>query len=477
MCPFGYSYAIPYQLGYLKKALNIAGLPAHCFDLNIDFHQRYNLKLKYYLSKSNLSTKYSKKSKFLSVQNWDNEAMFRDELLDDLRPLLGEYARLLVRNEPLFVGFTIFNTNRAFTLELCRQIREISPQTKIVWGGPDCTSNFNNHDSRLMEEVLQTGLVDCVVVGEAENTVIELQQALADGTGLNGIAGLMFLDGSSEGKNEPVFTGHRALIKNLDDIAYPDYSDFDFDLYTESAFPLAFNRGCNFRCVFCDINLVWRNSFRRRSARNIADEILYLAKLSPYKTVFFNGAYVNTSRRLLNDLADILIEEWGGRPQLYWSGYGHFAKNLDHETCRKLRKAGCTRIVFGFESGSPKVVADMKKGYTHDIAIDNIRAIHAAGIKTTLFTIVGFPTETEADFQMTLDFLSEHRRYIDAAYCNSEFILGDRIRQAPESYAINVLPESEPHAWRSLDGENTSEVRRDRLQRFYQHCKKLGIRN
>ena len=118
----------------------------------------------------------------------------------------------------------------------------------------------------------------------------------------------------------------------------------------------------------------------------------------------------------------------------------------------------------------------MKKGYTHDIAEDNIKNLHKAGVNVTLFSIVGFPTETEEDFQMTLDFLERNSKYVDAAYCMSEFILSDQMIVQGASYGIDgVTPHS--YEWASNDGENTLDVRKQRLRRFYEHLAVLGIKH
>ncbi len=460
--PYCYTYAIPYQIGYLKSSLAEIGIPAKCFDLSIDFFERHG-GLEESGDRQKMARRDIKKADLIDIANWDDRVNFENVILPMADKTLNEYADLLLESHPTAIGFSMFNSNRAFTVELARRIRKKSPTTWILMGGPDCTSNFNNSFDKVYEKILEEGIADIISIGEGDDTIKEIVQTILGDWDFSSVKGILY---RKAGKIH--HSGHRPEIKDLDAIPFPDYSDFELSKYNNPSFPLVFNRGCNFRCTFCGVKLLWGEAFRKRSARNIADEILYISSIATRAHASFNGAYINTSRRLMNELADILIEKWGDEPQLKWNCWGHFNKALDPETCKKLAQIGCYNIVFGFESGSPKVVKDMRKGYTHDIARDNIRAIKDAGIKVTLFTIVGYPTETEEDFQMTLDFIEENKEHIDAAYCMSTFLLSDQMISDPDKYSV-MSGDINFRKWTSKDGENTFEIREERLKRFYNH--------
>ena len=218
---------------------------------------------------------------------WSDKEKFYDKLFEELKPLINKYAEDLLAQKPKVIGFSIFNSNRDFSIELAREIKRRNPQVKTIFGGPDCTSHFNNSSSVLYDHLIQEEAIDLVVIGEAEKTIKELVPKLLNDESLDSIKGLLYA-----GPNRTShYTGDRELIKDINSIPYPDYSDFDFSKYISPAVPLAFNRGCNFRCVFCDIKLLWKDSFRKRTAENIADEIMYVARLSKYPYAFFNGAY------------------------------------------------------------------------------------------------------------------------------------------------------------------------------------------
>ncbi len=474
MAPYGYAYSIPYQLGYLKSSLNKNNISSSCIDLNIDFYHRFELN-----NETLQNEKYARSNKFADVNNWNNEKNFYDKLYNDLKSTIRNYAETLLADSPVFIGFSIFNTNRLFTIELAKAIKKINKKTTILFGGPDCTSNFNNSNNEVYQKIITNEIADYVIIGEGETTLPELLTSLSLKKDIKHINGILYkkkrklFNIFNKNSDQSFFTGKQNFIENINTIPFPDYSDFDLDKYPYAALPLAFNRGCNNRCAFCDIKLIWKNSYKIRTAKNITDEIFHLSTITNKKYIFFHGAYINTDKKLLDEIADILIGRWQDTPQLEWEGWARINNNLSPATLKKIHHAGCRRLVFGFESGSPKVIQDMKKGFSHKIAKEVIKNCSLNKIKITLFIIVGFPTESEDDFQMTLDFISENAEYIDTCYCMSEFILSDEMAINYKKY--NISPQSRDHfKWETTDG-NTFPVRKKRLQRFYSHLNKLNI--
>lgn len=90
--------------------------------------------------------------------------------------------------------------------------------------------------------------------------------------------------------------------------------------------------------------------------------------------------------------------------------------------------AGCHHLTFGFESGSARINKEMKKGYKfkeydNNYAAEVFKNCMNNGIQVVLFLIIGYPTETKEDFEETMKFLKKYRKWIDAVYCMSTFIL------------------------------------------------------
>lgn len=474
--PYCYSYTLPINIAYLKAIAQKYGHQAKCFDLSIEFYHFFNLfEEATDLKKQN--DKYAKQSHLLDINNWNNKDNFYQQIVPSIQfqNWIEQTAERLIANDVELVGLSIFNTNLWTSLEIAKVIRRLKPHVKIVLGGPDCSSSVHfEYLKEIYQKLLTDNVFDVMVIGEGEESFIELLQAFEKAQNLSNIKGLMFLkDG------QPFYTGMRPMIKDLDSLPFPNYDDLDFNLYPNSLIlPLVFNRGCNFECAFCDVRLVWgeKSDFRHRSAKNIADEIKYLCTLIEGKNIGYailGGSYINTSTRVLLELCDELIAFWGDKPKIKWEGWARINGTLTPEVCQKMAKAGCYSLVYGFESGSPKVCKDMNKLYSHPLAEIVLKNASEAGIDNTLFTIVGFPTETEEDFQMTLSFLERNALYIKRAYCMSEFLLSSSMASQPEKW--NLAFPIDGYTWKTKDGLNSIEIRKDRLQRFYKHIEKLKL--
>jgi len=474
--PYCYSYTLPINIAYLKAIAQRHGHQAKCFDLSIQFYHSFSLLSEARDLKKQIQ-KYADQSFYLDINNWNNKNNFYTKIASeiDFQTWLDATAeKLLCSNEKL-VGFSIFNTNLWTSVELAKRIKQMNPMVKIVFGGPDCSTSIHfDFLKEIYNELLITHIVDIVVIGEGEETFLELLNAYENSSALHLIKGIIYLNDGT-----PHFNGHRPMIKELDSLPFPDYSDLDFSLYPPSLIlPLVFNRGCNFHCVFCDVNLVWgqKDDFRHRTAKNIADEIKYLCSFIENKNIhhaILGGSYINTSEKILNELCDELIKLWGDTPRLKWEGWARINSTLTTKLCQKMAKAGCYSLVYGFESGSAKVCKDMNKLYSHSLAEEVLRNSSAAGIANTLFTIVGFPTETETDFQMTLDFLEKNAQNIKRAYCMSEFLLSSSMASNPTRWNLDLPIDG--YTWKTKDGQNDIEIRKNRLKRFYQQIEKLKL--
>jgi radical SAM superfamily enzyme YgiQ (UPF0313 family) len=97
-----------------------------------------------------------------------------------------------------------------------------------------------------------------------------------------------------------------------------------------------------------------------------------------------------------------------------WWTDARLERNLfTDELCRDLYASGCRRIAFGFESASQRLLDLMEKGTSIDEADGILRRLAAAGISNTLYTMIGFPTETPEEARLTLEWLRAHKDGVD----------------------------------------------------------------
>ncbi|MFH1451977.1 MAG: radical SAM protein [archaeon] len=190
----------------------------------------------------------------------------------------------------------------------------------------------------------------------------------------------------------------RQLTGNLDDLPFPNLKSEELDgkrwAYVETA------RGCIYRCDFCSETLKWSNSYRRKSPKRVADEIDYYFSRGISHFRFTDSSM--TSNPNLEEICEELINR-GLHKAITWSGYARV-----NEVCEvpleKMKEAGCETLLMGFESGSEKILKQMRKGYKKSQAYSVVGELKELGIKIRGSWIVGFPNESDDDFEETLSF-------------------------------------------------------------------------
>ena len=213
-----------------------------------------------------------------------------------------------------------------------------------------------------------------------------------------------------------------------------------------------------------------------------SDEIIFTdtsgyIKKNQFNFLSFKGAYVNTRDSILGELCDKIVEHYDEVP-FQWGGWARIDKNLTPELCKKMYDSGCHHLTFGFESGCPRINKEMRKGYkwreySNEYAANVFKNCMDAGIKTVLFLIIGFPTETDEDFQETMKFLKEYKQYIDAVYCMSTFILSNEMIDEKEKFHLKDNKFAHMIEWQS--DMNTYEQRLDRLEIFRKYAEENGL--
>ena len=202
---------------------------------------------------------------------------------------------------------------------------------------------------------------------------------------------------------------------------------------------------------------------------------------------------MESGKSILEEFCDQIVDYYKdashGVP-FQWGGWARVDKNLTPEVCKKMFDAGCHHLTFGFESGSPRINKEMKKGYKfreydNEYAANVFKNCMDAGIQTVLFLIVGYPTETKEDFQETMKFLKKYRKHIDAVYCMSTFILSremqidDDPKWGRSAFHIRSARggggDMAPHPIEWESASNTYEERLERLEVFKKFAEETDL--
>lgn len=358
---------------------------------------------------------------------------------------------------PGVVGITMLKSQKALGLWLAARVKALQPEWRIVVGGPQCFPQYEP------EVIASDPNVDWVVVGEGEYTVVDLIRWVEGGCHLPVPAGVM----THAGERGP----ERPLDKDIDKIPFPDFTGLPIDRYLDRGrLPIFTSRGCVRKCVFCIEQAIWER-FRYRTAANVFAEMKHGVKTWGARKFEFNDSLFNGHIRVLEELCDLIIADG---LNVSWGGQGVIRAEMSPRVLGKLKRAGCGFVTYGFESASQRVLDAMKKNVDMGVAARVVRDTHRAGIGQKLNLMFGFPGETEEDFQLTLDFLSQNAAYIDEVNPSDAFtaiIPGTELFARAESFGVNQMD----NAWFWEAEGNDFAIRLDRFERLCRHVKRLGI--
>ena len=269
---------------------------------------------------------------------------------------------------------------------------------------------------------------------------------------------------------------YHPLIRDLDKLPFPSWEKFPLKLYThEDTLPILLSRGCVNKCTFCNDWKIWQGKYRNRSASNILEEIKTMQKRFNTRIFQCNDLMFNGNLKMLNELADSIINN---ECNIQWNAQGTIRKEMNLPLLKKLRKSGVNWITYGVESLSENVLEKMGKRYTFKDIQEVLKNTKKAGISTSINFIVGFPGETEEDFNTTKRNLRLIKEYVDEiSSLNPCYVNADiELEKSPEKFSIRLPKENWCYYWESVGDENTYEVRKKRAKELFSLASNLGIK-
>ena len=239
---------------------------------------------------------------------------------------------------------------------------------------------------------------DLAVLGEGEQTVLEIMQNSEDYKDISGIA---YKNG-----DEIVYTEPRKVIEDLDSLPFPARDMFPNEAYQSNGISrfgysmtsLITTRGCPFNCDYCS-RAVSGNKYRERSKENVVDEIEQILSYG-YDRIWIADDVFTLHKSYVMGVCDEILKR-GLKCQ--WECLSR-ADTLDPELARQMKASGCVRVFFGIESGSNDVLHEMKKHLTVEQAISAIETAKKVGLNTGAFFILGYPGENDNTILQTIKF-------------------------------------------------------------------------
>ena len=393
---------------------------------------------------------------------WTSEELVK-QLIEQYSDEFDYNVRQIAATGSQLVGFTIYCTTEYFTLETIRLLKKYSMNVSVVVGGPGAIDSLDGRD------LLKDPNVDAVVLNEGDVTLPEMCKAFEKTGKFEKVPGLVFKVG-----DQITNGGIRKPISSLDEVPYPDLSGFDFNRYAApQRINIVASRSCINRCNHC-YESKYFGRFRFRNGNSIFKEVQHQLSLYPeVNFVCFNDSVFNGSLKTLKEFSELLLEN---EISVYWGGQGIIREGMTPDLLRLMARAGCCLIQYGVESGSIAVRKSMNKNlYSNKLASRVIKETHEAGILVNINFMFGYPSETEEDYQMTLEFVEQNHQLandICPAHVFTAVLPGTYLHQNPEEF--NIEPNPHYIFWETRDGKNTYPIRLDRYERFCKQCHDLG---
>lgn len=322
-------------------------------------------------------------------------------IIESLNPL-----KEIIQAKPDIVGFTSDTMTFTKTVKLAKEVRK-RLKIPFILGGVHITALPESFDDTF----------DIGVIGEGERSLREILDIFLEfknfpKKSLEKIKGIIYKQDEKVIKND-----RRELIENIDELPYParDLTPME-EVYLKDQLNLfgvkrmatiMTSRGCPYNCVFCGSPVQW-GKVRFHSPEYVIGEIKSL--LEQYNIdgiMFWDDLFIAPKNRLIKLVE--LIKKEGLNKKLTFFGYAR-ANLINEEICALLKSMGVKRLIFGFESGSERILSYLKGGTVK--VNDNICAIkfcHKYGITISSGFIVGIPGETPEDLKKTYEFIKNNR--------------------------------------------------------------------
>ncbi len=304
---------------------------------------------------------------------------------------------LLRRERPGIIGISCTTASFHDSVRLAQIAKDEVPQIRTVFGGA--------HVSALQEKVLEfSPLIDCAVIGEGEQTMLELAQLA--GAEPSSVGGVVWRanDGSV------VNNGYRSDALVLDDLPFPAYEKLSGypDAYKLPIFnyPKAPNtscissRGCPYSCSYCDRS-VFQRSFRYNSAEYLYQHLKYLKERFGIRHINFYDDQFTFHRGRVEEFCRKMIDQ----PLGITFNCAVRAEHVDRELLRLMKAAGCWMVSLGIESGDEELLAQHRQNANLDLLAETIRTIKSCGIRTKGLLMMGLPGESEESIRRSMEYV------------------------------------------------------------------------
>ncbi|MBU4284420.1 MAG: B12-binding domain-containing radical SAM protein [Nanoarchaeota archaeon] len=294
-----------------------------------------------------------------------------------------------------YIGLNATFPNVDIAKLTAKLIKEANPNSKIILGGPAATL--------APEYLLNNSSIDYIVMGEGEQTIVELINALNFSKDISTIKGIAY-----KSLDELIITPKRNPM-NLNETPLIDILEIPEEIrkYSREIY-LITSRGCSNYCNFCSTPTIWGAGIK--NLRVQSNDQLF-KELKNYKdngfefdiVHFLDDSFTENWDRINN-----FINRWNksyGKKGISWRCLSRVNAINNKYKIKKMVESGCKSVSVGVESASPRILRDIGKGLKIR-EVDNFLDITSQyGLKTKGFIMLGFPEETEGEAISTINYM------------------------------------------------------------------------
>ncbi len=299
---------------------------------------------------------------------------------------------------PDIIGISVCTPASKISFKLAGDLKHKYPDIPIIAGGP--------HITTLKKDIfLSTEHIDFLVIGEGEETIVELINEIFGGQRYHTVQGICYKSNSEILENKA-----RNFLVDIDKLPLLPLELFDYSKYvpTPGTFVhlpnVAFlsTRGCPYSCIFCNKSM-FGSTLRQMSADRIIDEIIYLKDKYAIREINFYDDTFTVNKARVFEFCEKLIQR---NVSIKWKCNSR-VNTVTKEMLHLMKKAGCFSISFGVESGDDRILKKIKKGINTDQVRQAFKWSREAGISRSAFFMLNLPGDTIQSTEKTIKFSRE----------------------------------------------------------------------
>jgi radical SAM superfamily enzyme YgiQ (UPF0313 family) len=313
--------------------------------------------------------------------------------------IYSDVASQLLETEPNAIGFTALGCNFVAVVKIVRHVKQRSPKTLVLLGGPHPT---------VLESAIMNRFTDfdLLVRGESEQTIVPLLDALDSGDNLSAIPGITYRE-SSNLHRSPTDGG----VMDVDKLSMAAFHAYPINELGMRSMRVEAGRGCPFHCTFCSTATFFGRKYRVKAAQKLVGELKFINATYNIADFSLQHDLFTVNRRKVLEFCEEV------RPCGFSWTCSARIDCVDSELLCEMARAGCRGIYFGVETGSSTLQEVVKKRLDINLLFPTLTYAKELGVNVTTSFITGFPTETVTDLEATLDCLDRCHRISPTTTC------------------------------------------------------------